>query len=82
MAESTVPNKVIKTKRLILREARQYDIGAMYALYSNKLVMQFWYVSFQASVHRQMILYSTFLVRNAGLLLSTPSRERKNISPP
>ena len=45
MAESTVPNKVIKTKRLTLREARQFDLGAMHALYSNELIMQFWYVS-------------------------------------
>ena len=52
MAESTAPNKVIKTQRLILREARQLDLAAMFALYSNKLVMQFWYVSPQALIQR------------------------------
>ena len=56
MAESTAPNKVIKTQRLTLREARQFDLGAMYALYSNKLVMQFWYVCLQTLVHHQSTL--------------------------
>ena len=42
MADATVPNKPIKTKRLILREARKYDLGAFHELYSNKEVMRYW----------------------------------------
>ena len=48
MADSNVSNKVIKTQRLTLREARQFDLAAMHALYSNKVVMQFWYASLQS----------------------------------
>ena len=50
MADSTIYDKVIKTKRLSLRDARPFDIGAMHALYTNKKVMQFWYVGLQALV--------------------------------
>lgn len=44
MADASAPEP-IKTKRLILREARKFDLGAMHKLYSNKEVMRFWYVS-------------------------------------
>ena len=49
MADSTVLKEPIKTKRLILREARQYDLGAMHLLYSNREVMKYWYVSISVS---------------------------------
>ena len=32
----------IKTQRLILREARMTDLGALHELYNNKDVMQYW----------------------------------------
>lgn len=45
------PNKIqdtesqlIKTRRLILREARKFDLGAFHELYSNKDVMRYWLV--------------------------------------
>ena len=36
--------QTIKTQRLILREARIYDLAAFHELYSNKEVMEYWYV--------------------------------------
>lgn len=44
MADASASNS-ITTKRLILREARKFDLGAMHKLYSNEEVMRFWYVS-------------------------------------
>lgn len=32
----------ITTKRLILREARKFDLPALHELYTNKQVMRYW----------------------------------------
>lgn len=43
MADAPPPKKIIRTNRLILREARKPDIDAFYLeLYSNEEVMRYW----------------------------------------
>ena len=58
MADASAPNS-IKTKRLILREARIFDLGAMHKLYSNEEVMRFWYVSLQISGASSLLTHAS-----------------------